>query len=214
MRCTDRAAEKGTGGALKELVVATRNFGKLREIEALLAQYSVRVLSVLDFPDLPEVDEDGDTFEANALKKARTIASCTGRLTLADDSGLEVETLGGMPGVNSARYAGVNATDEENTFKLLKELEWVPKEKRQGAFRCVMALCSPDGTCNIFSGRLDGMILENLRGAGGFGYDPVFFVPDFGKTLAELSTEVKNRISHRGQALRKLLEFFDLPAKL
>ena len=208
----DTTAEKGTGGALKELVVATRNFGKLREIEALLAQYSVRVLSVRDFSDLPEVDEDGDSFEANAQKKARTIASFTGRLTLADDSGLEVEALNGMPGVNSARYAGDNATDEENTFKLLKELEGVPQVKRQGAFRCVMALCTPEGSCNLFSGRLDGIILDKQRGAGGFGYDPVFFVPDFDKTLAELSTEVKNRISHRGQALRKLLEFFDLPA--
>ncbi len=194
---------------MRELVVATRNLGKLREIEALLGDHGVRVLSVLDFPDLPEVEEDGDTFKANALKKAQTIASYTGRLTLADDSGLEVEALGGMPGVNSARFAGPKTSDEKNTRKLLDMMTGLPAEKRRGAFCCVIALCPSDGTCQFFSGRLEGVILEELRGEGGFGYDPVFLVPEYEKTLAELPTEVKNRISHRGQALRKLLVSFE-----
>jgi len=198
---------------MTELVVATRNPGKLREITALLAKNDIRVLGVGEFPDIPEVDEDGDTFEANALKKAREVAALTGHLTLADDSGLEVKALGGRPGVNSARFAGEKASDEENTGKLLEELTGVPIEGRQGAFCCVMALCGPDGFCRLFTGRLEGLILEEARGRGGFGYDPVFLVPAFGKTLAELSLEIKNRISHRGKALAKLVEFFQTALK-
>ena len=193
---------------MTELVVATRNPGKLREIAALFEGHGIRLLSVRDFPELPEVEEDGDTFEANAMKKAREVAAFTGRLTLADDSGLEVAALGGRPGVNSARFAGEQANDDENTAKLLKELAGVPMEKRQGAFRCVMALCQADGNCRLFSGKLEGVILEERRGKGGFGYDPVFFVPSYDKTLAELPLEIKNGISHRGQALVGLVEFF------
>jgi XTP/dITP diphosphohydrolase len=206
---TDPTSKTGFEKMMRELVVATRNLGKLREIEALLGDYGVRVLSVRDFPDLPEVEEDGDTFEANAFKKAQAIASFTGRLTLADDSGLEVEALGGMPGVNSARFAGEKTTDEKNTRKLLDMMTGLPAEKRRGAFCCVVALYPPDGPCQFFHGRLEGVILEELRGEGGFGYDPVFLIPEYGKTLAELPTAVKNRISHRGQALRKLLVLFE-----
>ena len=196
---------------MTELVVATRNPGKLREIKALLGKHHIRVLSVEDFPGLPEIEEDGDSFEDNALKKAREVAAFTGCLTLADDSGLVVESLGGRPGVNSARFAGEKASDGENTAKLLKELSGVPMERRQGAFCCVMALCWPDGVCRLFSGRLEGVILEGPQGTGGFGYDPVFFVPSYEKTLAELSLEIKNRISHRGLALHKLVQFFSGP---
>jgi XTP/dITP diphosphohydrolase len=193
---------------MMQLVAATRNTGKLREIRALFAGHDIRVVSAGDFPGCPEVIEDGATFAANAAKKAREAAAFTGHLTLADDSGLEVDILDGRPGIHSARFAGEDAGDAENTKKLLQELAGVPAEQRGAAFRCVMALCRPDGFCRLFSGRLEGVILEERRGREGFGYDPVFFVPDYGKTLAELPLETKNRISHRGRALARLLEFF------
>lgn len=188
-----------------ELVVATRNAGKLREIRALLAESGIEVRGLADFPELPEIEEDGATFAANARKKGETIASLTGRLTLADDSGLEVEALGGAPGVISARYAGVQGDDAANNRKLLQELDGLPLEERRGAFVCAMALSAPDGTSELFFGRLPGLIITELRGDGGFGYDPLFLVPEYGKTLAELPLEIKNRISHRGQALRQAL---------
>lgn len=188
-----------------ELVVATRNAGKLREIVALLDGSGVTVRGLGDFPDLPEVEEDGATFAENARKKGETIARLTGRLTLADDSGLEVEALGGAPGVHSARYAGVQGDDGGNNRKLLKALDGVPREERSAAFVCAIALSAPDGSSRLFFGRLPGLILTELRGAGGFGYDPLFLVPEYGKTLAELPLEIKNRISHRGQALRQVL---------
>ena len=189
-----------------ELVVATRNAGKLKEIRRLLEGTGILVLGLDAFPDLPEVLEDGATFAENARKKARETARLTGRLTLADDSGLEVAALGGAPGVYSARYAGEGAGDAANNEKLLAAMAEVPQGERRGAFVCAMALCGPDGACTIFDGRLEGMILEELRGSGGFGYDPLFLVPEYGQTLAELPLEIKNRISHRGQALRRALE--------
>ncbi|HXV19496.1 MAG TPA: RdgB/HAM1 family non-canonical purine NTP pyrophosphatase, partial [Desulfuromonadales bacterium] len=167
----------------------------------------VRVLGLDVFPDLPEVEEDGETFADNARKKAVTVARLTGRLTLADDSGLEVMHLGGAPGVRSARYAGAVADDAANNRKLLAALAGVPRAGRRGAFVCAMALCGPDGGCRFFSGRLEGIIGEEPRGDGGFGYDPLFLVPEYGKTLAELPLEIKNRISHRGQALRQALAY-------
>lgn len=190
-----------------ELVIATRNQGKLREIRRLLEATEVRVLGLDVFPDLPEVEEDGETFADNARKKAVTVARLTGRLTLADDSGLEVMHLGGAPGVRSARYAGAIADDVANNRKLLAALAGVPRAGRRGAFVCAMALCGPDGGCRFFSGRLEGIIGEEPRGDGGFGYDPLFLVPEYGKTLAELPLEIKNRISHRGQALRQALAY-------
>lgn len=186
-----------------ELLVATRNAGKLREIAALLEGSGIVLRGLGDFPELPEVEEDGATFAENAQKKAATIARLSGRLTLADDSGLEVEALGGAPGVISARYAGVQGDDSGNNRKLLQELAGVAPERRGAAFVCAMALCTPDGECRHFFGRLPGMILESPRGAGGFGYDPLFYVPAHGQTLAELPLAEKNAISHRGQALRQ-----------
>ncbi len=188
-----------------ELLVATRNQGKLHEIRALLAESGIRVLGMSDFPELPEVEEDGATFAENARKKAETIARRSGRLTLADDSGLVVAALDGAPGVHSARYAGPDADDAGNNSKLLEALRAVPVERRQGAFVCVMALCTPAGECRFYEGRLDGLILDAPRGVCGFGYDPLFLVPTLAKTLAELPTDIKNRISHRGQALRLAL---------
>lgn len=189
-----------------ELVVATRNAGKLREISRLLAETEIQVLGMDAFADLPEVEEDGDTFEANARKKAETIARLTGRLTLADDSGLVVEALHGQPGVRSARFAGPDATDEDNNLKLLAELDGIPRERRGAAFHCAMALCRSGADCLFFFGRVPGIILDTPRGEGGFGYDPLFLVREYGKTMAELPLDVKNRISHRGQALRQAVD--------
>jgi XTP/dITP diphosphohydrolase len=188
-----------------KLVVATRNAGKLKEIRRLLESSAIEVLGMESFADLPEVVEDGDTFRANAEKKARAVAQWTGCLALADDSGLEVEVLGGLPGVHSAYYAGPVADDIANNAKLLQSLADIPSPRR-AAFVCTMALCEPAGPCQFFVGRLEGEILAEPRGEGGFGYDPLFLVPEFDKTLAELPLAEKNRISHRGRALRQVLE--------
>ena len=188
-----------------ELVVATRNQGKLREIRRLLQGSPVTVLGLDAFADLPAVEEDGDTFTANARKKAQSVARRTGRLTLADDSGLVVAALGGAPGVHSARFAGPDASDVANNRKLLQALAAVPVAQRTAAFHCTMALCTPQGDCRFFDGQVAGVILEAPRGDGGFGYDPLFLVREYGKTMAELPLDIKNRISHRGQALRQVL---------
>jgi XTP/dITP diphosphohydrolase len=192
---------------MKELLVATNNRGKLVEISQLLSEYVPTILSLRDFPDLPDIVEDGATFEENALKKATCTAIATGRPVIADDSGLTVTVLGGKPGVYSARFAGENATDSENNEKLLSELTGIPLERRLASFRCVIALSLPDGTQQTFSGELEGLILETPRGSGGFGYDPLFLVQEYNQTLAELPLEIKNRISHRGKALNKLKAF-------
>ncbi|ORJ62834.1 XTP/dITP diphosphatase [Geothermobacter hydrogeniphilus] len=189
-----------------KLVVATGNAGKLKEIRRLLADRAIEVLSLADFDNLPEIVEDGETFAANAEKKARVIAEATGLLTLADDSGLTVAALNGAPGVRSARFAGDNAGDVDNNRKLLNELQGVAGDRRQAAFVCAMVLCSPTGDCRCFDGRLEGRILEEPRGHGGFGYDPLFWVDEQEATLAELPLDIKNRISHRGQALRALID--------
>jgi len=190
---------------MMELLVATRNHGKLKEIRALLAPLSITVRGLTDFPDLPEVVEDGDSFAENAEKKAATIARLTGRLTLADDSGLEVAALGGAPGIHSARYAGADADDAANNRKLLAALAALPPTQRAAAFVCVMALCVPDGSCRTFAGRLAGEIISEARGTEGFGYDPLFVVAGHDRTLAEIPLDEKNRISHRAQALAQVV---------
>lgn len=192
---------------MKELVVATANRGKLRELELLLDGVVERLFSPADFPVFPEVVEDGETFAENAVKKARSAALATGKPVIADDSGLVVDELGGRPGVRSARFAGEGASDVENNAKLLRELAGVPAERRTAAFCCVIALCLPSGECFTFEGRLEGAILDEPRGKGGFGYDPLFLVPDYGLTLAELPLEIKNIISHRGKAFARLKEY-------
>jgi XTP/dITP diphosphohydrolase len=195
---------------MRELFVATRNRGKLKEFEALFAGVVDRLLSPADMPDVPDVEEDGATFQENALKKARSAALAIGKPVLADDSGLVVDALGGSPGVFSARYAGEAASDCDNNARLLDEMALVPAGRRTAAFRCVIALCLPDGDCRTFDGELKGIILAAPRGTGGFGYDPLFLVPECGQTLAELPLEIKNRISHRGKALAKLKEYLVL----
>lgn len=161
-------------------------------------------MSFNDYPDIPEIIEDGETFFENALKKAQSVSKYTGQTVIADDSGLEVRSLGGKPGVHSARYSGNNATDKENNRKLLTELKDIPMEKRDAAFRCVLVLYRPDGSYDYFEGKLEGMIAFEPEGEEGFGYDPVFIVPRYGCTVAQLSLEVKNSISHRARALKKL----------
>jgi len=189
---------------MKELVVATGNKGKLREFGELLKGVVETILSPADFPGFPEVEEDGDTFEANAIKKAMSAAVFTGRPVLADDSGISVDYLDGRPGVYSARYAGEGAADADNNALLLQELAGVPAGQRGAAFHCVIALCHPDGSCQTFDGSLPGVILEEPRGAGGFGYDPLFLVPEYGQTFSELPLDIKNAISHRGRAMQQL----------
>lgn len=189
-----------------ELVVATRNAGKLKEIRRLLEGHQVAVLGLDQFPEIAEVEEDGETFAANAAKKAETVARLTGLPCLADDSGLTVAALDGQPGVHSARFSGADADDAKNNRKLLETMAAVPQAERQAAFCCVMALCLPGQSTRFFEGRVEGMILSEMRGAGGFGYDPLFWLSEFDCTMAELSLDVKNRISHRGQALRQVVE--------
>ena len=188
------------------LVLATRNEGKTEEIKALLADFPLDIKNLTDFGPTPPIDEDGETFEENAVKKARFTAKILGLPALADDSGLMVEALGGLPGVRSARYAGEDATDSENNAKLLRELENV--ENRKAAFACVIAIAVPWGPALIYEGHCEGLISRERVGSRGWGYDPVFFYPPLAKTFAQLNTEEKNEASHRGQALRQLhLEF-------
>ena len=189
------------------LVLATRNEGKTGEIRALLADFPVEIKNLTDFGPTPAIEEDGETFEDNAVKKARFIAKILGLPALADDSGLMVEALGGGPGVRSARYAGEGARDADNNAKLLKELENV--ENRNAAFACVIAIAVPWGPALIYEGRCQGTITKEPVGSKGFGYDPVFYYAPLQKTFAQLSTEEKNQVSHRGQALRQLRDEFD-----
>lgn len=188
---------------MRELFVATRNRGKLREIKSFLSGVVEQVYCSLDFEGLPETIEDCATIELNALKKAREAVRFTGLPALADDSGLMVEALDGRPGVLSARFAGENADDGANNRKLLEELNGVPAELRKAAFVCALAYVTSDGYEEVFLGRVEGYVLAEGRGSGGFGYDPLFLVDEFGLTMAELDIEQKNRISHRGQALVK-----------
>ena len=189
------------------LVLATRNEGKTEEIRALLAEFPVDIKNLTDFGATPAVEEDGETFEDNAVKKARFIAKILGFPALADDSGLMVEALGNRPGVRSARYAGEEATDADNNAKLLGELG--NSENRNAAFACVIAIAVPWGPALIYEGRCEGVIADEQVGTKGFGYDPVFYYPPLQKTFAQLSTKEKNQVSHRGQALRQLRDEFD-----
>jgi XTP/dITP diphosphohydrolase len=176
---------------------------------ALLSGVPVEILSVADFPDMPEVVEDGATFAENAVKKAEVICRYTGLPALADDSGLEIDALKGQPGIRSSRFAGLDQNDQKNIDKVLRLMGNVPLDHRQARFRCVMALAYPEQPTETVEGTCEGLITPQARGSAGFGYDPIFLVPGHGKTFAELGQEVKNRISHRAKALaaaRTLLE--------
>jgi XTP/dITP diphosphohydrolase len=186
-----------------ELVLATGNSDKQKEMIALLSDLPIIIRTLNEFEPVPPIIEDGETCEANAIKKATIIAKHTGRLALADDTGLEVDALDGRPGVYAARYAGENATYQDNCRKLLEELQGVPVGKRAARFLTVIALAEPTDSVDVVEGVLDGTIAETVSGTDGFGYDPVFFVPELGKTLAQITLEEKNQISHRGRALAK-----------
>jgi len=194
---------------MKDLVVATRNRGKLQEIGELLEGVVDTVHPADDFAGFPETIEDGLTFEENALKKAREAMRFTGLPALADDSGLVVDVLDGRPGVYSARFAGEGAGDAANNNDCWKSWLEFPPNNGRPAFICVMAFVAPDGCEQVFSGRVAGVIIPVERGEGGFGYDPLFLVDGFERTMAELSLQEKNAISHRGQALRQFRAFLE-----
>jgi XTP/dITP diphosphohydrolase len=189
-----------------ELVLATRNRHKGEELMALLGDLGIRIRTLADFPEAPEVEEDGLTCEANAIKKATEISRATGLTAVADDTGLEVDALGGRPGVYAARYAGEEATYEDNCNKLIRELSGVPRELRTARFITVAAIAVPGEPVQVARGVLEGCITESPVGAGGFGYDPVFYVPELHATLAEISADRKNRISHRAKAFLQAKE--------
>ncbi len=191
---------------ISEVVLATRNRHKVEELTALLADLGIRIRTLADFPLVPEVEEDGVTCEANAIKKVCEIARATGLTAVADDTGLEVDALGGRPGVYAARYAGEHATYEDNCRKLVQELEGVPHERRTARFITVAAIAVPGGPVQVTQGVLNGYITDKACGSKGFGYDPVFYVPELKATLAEISAEQKNRISHRAKAFLQAKE--------
>jgi len=191
----------------RPLILATRNLGKISEFRELLSGFDVEIMSLNDFGPIPPVEEDGETFEENAYKKAHFTAKVLGFPALADDSGLVVPALGGDPGVRSARYAGDGADDLENNRKLLKTMEGIAK--RTALFQCVIAIAVPRGPALVYEGKCQGEITEKMEGDRGFGYDPVFYYPPLKKTFAQMSIEEKNRVSHRGKAMAELREEFD-----
>jgi len=193
----------------KKLVIATANKGKLREFTQLLAPLNIEVLSLRDFPEIGEIEENGTTFADNALLKAKAAAKITGYISLADDSGLEVDYLEGLPGVNSARFSGEPKDDNKNNSKLLSLMKGIPPIKRTGRFKCVIAIVGLDKVEHIAEGGCEGFILDEKKGIGGFGYDPLFYVPKYEKTFAELDLETKNKISHRGIATEKALKILE-----
>lgn len=190
----------------RSILVATTNRGKQREIATVMNDLPVAWVALADLPPMPECVEDGTTFEANAHKKALYYAGLTGLWTLADDSGLEVDALGGEPGVNSARFAGEPKSDPANNDKLVSLLTGVPAERRTARFRCTLVLVGDQRVLACTTGTVEGVIVDEARGSNGFGYDPHFLVPALGRTMAEIPAEHKNRISHRGQALGAMCE--------
>ena len=191
---------------MKELVLASGNKGKLAEFQRLLEGLDVQIHSMKEYPEIGEIVEDGSTFAENALIKARAVCKATGKPAMADDSGLAVDALNGAPGIYSARFAGEQRSDADNNAKVLQLLEGVEDGKRTARFFCVIAIVLPDGREYTAEGTCEGTILRALRGEGGFGYDPLFYVESLDKTFAELTMEEKNRISHRGHANRKAVE--------
>lgn len=190
---------------MMKVLIASRNPDKLREIRDKVASLDIQIVSPADFADLPEIEEDGETLEANAIKKAAALHKLTNLPTLADDTGLEVEALRGEPGVYSARYAGPAATYQDNVEKVLGLMCGVPEEKRGARFRCVLAYAT-GREVKLFQGEVRGIITSEPAGYNGFGYDPIFFLPEEGKTFAQLPLQKKNAISHRGRALDAWVE--------
>ena len=194
---------------MKELLIATRNEGKVREIKDCLKDLNLKITSLNDYKSMPDIVEDGKTFAQNALKKAVTIAMYTKTLTLGEDSGLEVRALKNQPGVYSARFSGKNATDKKNNLKLLRSLQTVPLKKRQARYRCSAALVDGRKIVDVVHGRCEGLIALRSQGNNGFGYDPLFLIPRYGKTFGELPLDVKAKISHRAKALKKIKKILE-----
>nr|WP_144921263.1 XTP/dITP diphosphatase [Paenibacillus bovis] len=188
----------------RKVIIATKNKGKAKEFEALFSKFNLEVLTLLDIENAPDVEETGATFEENAILKAEAISQFTGSIVVADDSGLVVDALDGRPGIYSARYAGEEKSDEANISKLLSELNDVQQKDRTARFYCALAVAIPGAETLVVAGTCEGLILNERRGTNGFGYDPVFYVPSLQQTMAELSSEQKNSISHRANALRNL----------
>ena len=188
-----------------KIILATQNQGKIRELQELLVDEGIEVLSLLDIPDWEDVEETGETFADNAALKARAALERTGLIALADDSGLEVDALGGAPGVYSARYAGEPKDDERNNDKLLDLLVTTSDEQRTARFRCALVMATPFGKEYLTEGAVEGQILRQRRGQDGFGYDPIFYLPEYARTMAELTLTEKNELSHRAQAFRKVI---------
>jgi XTP/dITP diphosphohydrolase len=199
-----------------DIIIATRNRKKIEEIKRIIGEkilkdlskpFQLRIFTLNDFPECPEVVEDERTFEANAIKKAVSVARYTGMTALADDSGLEVYALNGEPGIQSSRYAGVGADDRENLERLLYEMHSLDNDKRGARFVCCIAIATPDGSIITFLGYAEGKIGKEPKGISGFGYDPVFYPEGYTKTFAEMTDAEKDAISHRGKALRKLYQY-------
>jgi len=190
-----------------EIVLATRNEKKIEEIKRVIGDMPVSILTIDAFPECPEVEEEGVTFQENAVRKATTVAQCTGKPSLADDSGLEVYVLNRDPGTLSARYAGEDADDRKNIEKLLFEMRSIADEQRGARFVCCIALAFPEGSVKTFFGYVEGMIGREPRGFQGFGYDPVFYPGGYNRTFAEMTADEKDALSHRGKALRKLQRY-------
>ena len=186
-----------------EILIATNNLGKVKEIKDILDDRQIKILTMKDFPHLPKIEEDGKTYKENAFKKARKISEYTGKICLADDSGLEIDYLKGKPGIYSSRWGN---SDEERINKVLKLLKDVPINKRKAKFVCAAVLVFPDGKTYMAKEECNGIIGFQPKGKHGFGYDPIFLVSEYNKTFAELGDKIKNQISHRGKAMRKMVE--------
>jgi len=189
-----------------EILIATNNLGKIKEIKDILDSPEIKILTIKDFPHLPKIEEDGKTYQENAFKKARKISEYTGKICLADDSGLEIDYLKGKPGIYSSRWGN---SDEERINKVLKLLENVPINKRNAKFVCVAILVFPDGKIYMVNEECKGSIEFKPKGEHGFGYDPIFLVPEYDKTFAELGNKIKNQISHRGKAMRRMINLIN-----
>lgn len=194
---------------MKEVIIATKNPGKAREFEQIFAPRGIAVRTLLDYPEIEDVEETGTSFEENATLKAEAVSQQFNKMVIGDDSGLIVDALEGRPGIYSARYAGEPKNDQKNLEKVLQELKGVPEESRTARFYCALAVAVPGKETITVAGTCEGRILEEQRGNNGFGYDPVFYVPEKGLTMAELSSDEKNKISHRANALKKLEGMLD-----
>lgn len=193
----------------KTIIIATRNQGKAKEFKRMFNDYGYKVKTLLDYPEIEDVPETGETFAENAFQKADAISKELNTIVLADDSGLEVDALGGKPGIYSARFAGEHGNDEKNNQKLIDELQEVPVEDRSANFHCSLVMVGPNREPLFVEGKAFGQILDQGRGENGFGYDPLFYIPELDKTMGELTSEEKNEVSHRAHAIEKLEKHLD-----